>query len=151
LAHAKRQIAENRARAAAKSFYDRPNYSAYTIPHGSIHPQAFVEYGHRKGHVDERLVAVIQQIWRVNLDTLASCQDRTQGAQIPGTAYVRFFVRSDSNRFDAMLKAAGFQASYGDAEMTTSNQNGKQVKIEGGEVSFSSEDIDRIAAWLATQ
>jgi hypothetical protein len=125
LATAKRQIAETRARMAAKAFYDRPNYSAYTIPHGSIHTQAFVEHGHRKGHVDERLAPLIQQVWRLNLDTLASCQDRTQGAQSPGTAYVRFFVRSDAKRFDAMLKAASFQASYADAEMTIGNQNGK--------------------------
>jgi hypothetical protein len=35
--------------------------------------------------------------------------------------------------------------------MTIANQNSKQVRIAEGGVSFSSEDIDGIAAWLATR
>jgi hypothetical protein len=150
LAQARQNASEHRARMTARSFYDNPNYSAYTIPHGSIHQQVYVEHGNRKGHVDERLVPLIQQVWRLRLDTMASCQERPKESKNAGRAYIRFFVRSDAVKVEGMLKNAGFEAFFDEAGMTIRNQAGKEMRIEGGDVSFRSEDIEKITALLQT-
>lgn len=77
---------EQKVLAAARSFYREPDYSVYTYKPTDAHKQVHIAHGQRRADVDEGIGPLIVEVWRLNLETMGSCQERTDGENA-GKAY----------------------------------------------------------------
>jgi hypothetical protein len=93
--------------AAMRTFYETPDYSIYSKPPTDNHPQKLVEVGHRRGHVDENIAPLIEGLWKLNLDTIGSCEQLNSGK-----AYVGFPFQDHAKWFEGVLNKAGIECSY---------------------------------------
>ena len=146
------QLNEEAISGAINDFYQNPNYGIYSISPTADHEQAFVQMGHRKAHVDELLAGTIEAIWRLNMDTLGSCQERPPKDDRPaGRAYVGFIRERDARRFCDILSAAGIEHEFQSKKFTVAREfkDGRPTatrEFPAGNVLFAKEDIGRVEA-----
>lgn len=143
------QISEKRARSAAQTFYEAPDYSTYSKHPELVHTQVLITAGKRKAHVDDLIAPLVKEVWRLNMDTVGSCQERPPTADGLGKAYIGFAVRSDAKQFHSVLEQYGFEASYHDKDMRIRAIGTEvEVVINAGNVHFNPADIGSITSVL---
>jgi hypothetical protein len=141
------QINEQRAIQAMNHFYQSPNYSVYQKPPTDEHSQVFIEHGHRKACVDEKMASLIRAVWESGIDTLGSCQERPSGK-----AYIAFPLARQGKLFHDNLIAAGVESEYEATHSRFQNSDsGDTISVDSSIVMFSPDDISRIAALVRGQ
>jgi len=148
-------VKESKRSQAIKSFYLSPDYGIYSIKPTEDHVQVSVEVGYRRGRVDEGIAPLIEQAWRLGLDTFGSCQQRRAGTKNEGLAYVGFARADDAKRFEQFLTAADipctFEATkFGIAHDGPDGTRDEKLVLDAGNVLFRVEDILRITVSLRT-
>lgn len=98
-------------RRAMDQFYKSPDHSIYTIKPG-LHKEVPLQVGKRRASVDELMAPLIKELWRLDLDTLGSCQERPAGSPNEGLAYVAFPAWKQGLAVHNMLAQGGVEVSY---------------------------------------
>ena len=133
-------------RSAAMQFYESPDYSQYSHQPTDEHPQILVQHQHRKAHVDEKISALIVEVWRHGFDTVGSCQKRSWGEN-KGRAYIDFWIKRDADRFCSILRDVEieFTVKEGQSKLMRKGADEKNaIPIDSANVMFSPNDIPRI-------
>lgn len=146
-------INERIALSAARQFYLNPNYDIYSMKPNDDHPQVLVEVGHRRAMVDEKLARIITALWKLNLDTLGSCQEIRPGEKTSGLAYVQFSIRKAGEKAIAILRAAGIEVENAEKPMSVKKQvtDGDEEKtkmLTTFHISFQPTEISAVAEAL---
>jgi hypothetical protein len=145
------QTYRGRLQQAVNAFYRSPDYSIYTVQPTDEHPQVRIQVGHRMASVDEFLGPLIQEVWRLGLDTLGSCQKKKSGK-----AWIGFPIAEHGDTFHRALSEAGIASNIerkiGHIAYCPQGRESAQDKIEYEQVnvSFSPNDIVPITNHLRT-
>jgi hypothetical protein len=138
-------INKHRAIQAINHFYLSPNYSIYSMKPNDKHPQILIEHGHRRAYTDEKIAPLVKEIWKKDLDTLGSCQERDSGK-----AYIGFPLAKQGELFHEKIAEAGIDSECKKEEMKIRNpSSGEIVALAAANVSFSAADIPRITALVS--
>ena len=153
LAEAKVLIKEQLLTDMINRFYQKPNYDIYSMKPTGRHVQVSIQVGHRKGEVDERLVPLIKEVWRLGLDTMGSCQDRPEGHRFAGLAYIWFPRLQDARRFEELLKNAGIECVFDPKQCGVKREkplgrDDDKAMFENANIVFAPSDIERITELL---
>lgn len=150
----KDQVNEARITDAINNFYSKPDYSIYSIQPTGDHKQVLVEREHRRALVDERLGPLISELWRLNLDTLGSCQERPEGTPNAGMAYIAFIRLRDAEKFRNVLDEAQITYHFKEKEFEIARKASlgkasgaseiKRLKWPAGDILFATTDIGRV-------
>jgi hypothetical protein len=139
---ARLQINERRTIQAMNHFYQSPDYSVYRKPPTDEHPQVFIEHGHRRACVDEKMASLIRAIWERGIETLGSCQERPSGK-----AYIGFPLARQGRLFHERLLEASIGSEYEANQSKFQNADtGHIISVDSANVSFATSDIPRIVA-----
>lgn len=141
LKEVKAQTAKRRLKQAMNAFYRSPNYSIYTVKPTDEHPQVQIQVGHRSASVDERLGPMLQEVWRLGLDTLGSCQETKLGK-----AWIGFPIADEGDAFHCVLTRAAIPSTTERriGHIAHSDRPDEKIEFEQVIVSFASADIERI-------
>ncbi len=147
LEEVKAQTARRRLKQATNAFYRSPNYSIYTVQPTDEHPQVRIQVGHRIANVDERLGPMLQEVWRLGLDTLGSCQETKLGK-----AWIGFPIAEEGDAFHQVLSRAAIPSTVERkiGHIAHSDRLDEKIEYEQVNVFFASADIDRITSYLRT-
>jgi hypothetical protein len=126
---------------SVNAFYRSPNYSIYTVQPTDKHPQVQIQVGHRAAGVDERLGPLIQEVWRLDLDTLGSCQEAKAGQ-----AWIGFPIAEHGDTFHRVLTQAAIPSTTERriGHIAHSDRPDEKIEYEQVNVFFASADIERI-------
>lgn len=143
LEEVKAQTARRRLKQAMNAFYRSPNYSIYTVQPTDEHPQVRIQVGQRMASVDERLGLLIQEVWRLDLDTLGSCQERKSGQ-----GWIGFPIAEEGDAFQRVLSQAAIPSTVERriGHIAPSDRPDEKIEYEYVHVLFASCDIDRITS-----
>ena len=140
-----------RLRQVMDGFYADPNYDIYSLKPTDLHKQIHISYGTRKADVDELLAPLILELWKMDYDTLGSCQELANG-ESAGMAYVSFPFAEQGTTVHQILTAAGIDSVANPKKLQISPRNGtpeQSVQLEMISVQFSPKDIERVCVALA--
>jgi hypothetical protein len=155
LAEAREAIKDQAITNAINNFYENPNYDIYKNKPTDRHVQVAIQVGHRRAEVDERIAPLIEAVWRLNLDTMGSCEDRPVDYQYPGMAYIWFPRLKDANRFEEILKNAGVECISVPKQCRLRRENDQKAEntltIDGANIMYAPSDTGRIVELLRSQ
>jgi len=145
LEEVKAQTAKRRLKQAMNAFYLNPNYSIYTVQPTDEHPQVRIQVGHRIANVDERIGPLIQEVWRLGLDTLGSCQEAKAGQ-----AWIGFPIAEEGDAFHRILGEAGIPSTIDRriGHIASVDRPDEKIEYEQVNVLFASTDIERVFVQL---
>jgi hypothetical protein len=140
-----------------EKLYSIPGHSAnYLTPKTGGHTEVTVEVGHRKAQIDALIAPVIQLLWRLDIDTLASCQSRPEGYSKPGWAYIEFWREDDGRMIEAVLTAASIpcECVQSPRMFRQHDENGEELLLfvnNEAKLYFAPSDMDRVAEVLQAE
>jgi hypothetical protein len=155
LAEAREFIKDQAITNAINGFYENPNYAIYKNKPTDRHVQVAIQVGRRRAEVDEKIAPLIEAVWRLDLDTMGSCEARPEDYQYPGMAYIWFPRLKDAKRFEELLKNAGIECTSVPKQAGLRRENDQNAEntltIDGANIVFAPSDIERILEVVQAQ
>lgn len=133
-----------RAKIAIQGFYDQPNYDIYSIQPTDEHPQESVQVGRRRAKVDVGVARLIELLWRLEFDTIGSCQKRSSGTSI-GMAYVALPIPGHGEALLELLQRSGLECTLKQKILGIKNEEtGEKLEIPCAHIHFDPDLIPGI-------